>query len=155
MSNDPNDIKALTPAHLFVGIPFLGLNKRRSEPQEKKLPERYRLLEKMKLSFWKSWSRDCLASLQIRKKWFQGDSGMGADDLVLIAEDNLPALQGKLGRITVTYRGNDNLIRVVKLKTTSGELMRPVVKLRKLQLNSQNPQIATRVEEPSKVEVCT
>ena len=134
MSNDPNDIKALTPDHFVVGKPLLGFNERRNQPQEKeKLPERYRLL---KLSSWTSWSRDHLASLQISKKWYQGDSGMGKDNLLLIAEYNLPALQWKLGRIIETYSWNDNLIRVVKLKTTSGELMRPVVKLRKLPLNS-------------------
>ena len=59
MSNDPNDIKALTPAHFLIGMPPLALNERRSEPQEEEnLPECYRLQEKMKLSFWKSWSRD-------------------------------------------------------------------------------------------------
>ena len=70
----------------------------------------------------------------------------GKDDLVLIAEDNLPALQWKLGRIIETYCGNDNLIRVIKHKTTSGELMRTVVKLwklplkiRKLQFELKNP----------------
>ena len=57
MSNDSNEIKALTPAHFLVGKPLLGFNERRSEAQEEeKLPERYRLLEKMKLLFWKSWS---------------------------------------------------------------------------------------------------
>ena len=71
---------------------------------------------------------------------------MGKYDLVLIAEENLPALQWKLGRTIETYSGNDNLIQVVKLKTTSGELIRPVVKLPKLPLSSKNPQIANRVE---------
>ena len=156
MSNDHSDIKALTPVHCLVGKPLLRFNEQQSEPQdEQKLPERYRLLEKMKLSFWKSWSRDYLESLQIRKKWYREYSGMEKLDRVLIAVDNLRPLQWKLGRIIETYSGNDNLIRVVKLKTTSGELMRAVVNLRKLPPNSQSPQIFNRVEEPSKVEVFT
>ena len=155
MSNDPNDTKALTPAHFLIVKPLLGFNERRSEPQEEeKLPERNRILEKMKLSFWRSWSRNYLASLQIRKNRYQGDSGMGKDDLVLIAQDNLPAFLLRLGRFIETYSGN-NLIRVVKLKITSGELMRAVVTLRKLPLNSQNSQFGNRVEGPSKVEVAT
>ena len=64
MSNVPSDMKALTATHFRVGNLSLGFNERRSQPQDEEiLPERYRLLEEMKLSFWKSWSRDCLASL--------------------------------------------------------------------------------------------
>ena len=84
------------------------------------------------------------------------DSGMSKDDLVLITEDNPPTLQWNLGGIIESYSGNNNLIRVVNSKTTGGELMRPVVKLRKLPLNSQSPQIiANGLEEPSTVEVST
>ena len=54
---------------------------------------RHRLLEKMKFSFWKSWHRDYLVTLQIRKKWLSNGPTFAVGDLGLIAEDNQRPLQ--------------------------------------------------------------
>ena len=92
---------------------------------------RHRLLE-MKFSFWKSWHRDYLVTLQIRKKWLSNGPTFAVEDLVLIAEDIQRPLQWKLGSITELYSGNDSVNRVAEVITDAGMLVRPVVKLRKL-----------------------
>ena len=60
-------------------------------------------------------------------------------DMVVIAEDNQPPLVWKLGRIIESYDGNDEVNRVFKVKTATGYLIRPVVKLRKLVLDNSVP----------------
>ena len=57
-------------------------------------------------------------------------------DLVLLAEDNQAPLQWKTGPIQETYPGYDDVVRVVKVKTATGQLIRPVAKLRKLPLST-------------------
>ena len=61
---------------------------------------------------------------------------MRIGDLVLLVEDNQAPLQWKTGRIQETYPGNDDIVRVVKVKTATGQLIRPVAKLRKLPLST-------------------
>ncbi len=64
-------------------------------------------------------------------------------DLVLLAEDNEAPLQGKLARIVETYAGNDDIVRVCKVKTSNSTLIRPVVELRKLPIDVSLESAAT------------
>ena len=41
------------------------------------------------------------------------------------------------GRFIETYNGNDDIVRVCKIKTATSELIRPVVKFRKLPIDSR------------------
>ena len=59
-------------------------------------------------------------------------------DLVLIAEDDIPPLRWQMARIEKLYTGNDDISRVVKLKTSNGNLIRPVVKIRRLPIQNAN-----------------
>ena len=78
------------------------------------------------------WKRDYLVHLQIRKRWFKDGERVSVGDMVLVAEDNQPPLCWKLGRVIAAFEGNDNVNRVVKVKTIQSAIVRPVVKLRKL-----------------------
>ena len=66
------------------------------------------------------------------KKWLLKGPEIAIGDLVLLAEDNEAPLQWKIGRVTEVYKGNDNIVRVCKVKTQNSSFMRPIVKLRKL-----------------------
>ena len=135
MSNDPTDLSPLTPGHFLIGSPLLSLPERETDDATP-LPIRIQLIKKIQDDFWKRWKRDYLVTLQIRKKWFSTGPDMRIGDLVLLAEDNQAPLQWKIGRIQETYPGNDDIVRVVKVKTATGQLIRPVAKLRKLPLST-------------------
>ena len=92
---------------------------------------RLKLLEKLNSSYWKSWHRDYLVTLQIRKRWLTSRPEFAIGDLVLIAEDNQPPLHWKMARVVDLYSGNDEINRVAKVKTINGTLMRAIIKLRK------------------------
>ena len=93
---------------------------------------RFRLIQQIQKDFWDAWKRDYLVTLQVRKKWFTNGPEINRHDLVLIADDDLKPLQWKTDRVVELYSGNDDITRVVKLKTSTGEMIRPVIKLRKL-----------------------
>ena len=129
LSNDPNDLAPLTPAHFLIGSSF---NPVPTSNLQLPLNTRFRLIQQIQKDFWDAWKRDYLVTLQVRKKWFTNGPEINRDDLVLIADDDLKPLQWKTGRVVELYSGNDNITRVVKLKTSTGEMIRPVIKLRKL-----------------------
>ena len=67
-----------------------------------------------------------------RSKWCKEGFQFSVNDVVLIKDDNTPPTKWLMGRIVATYPGKDNITRVVKVKTTKNEIIRPVVKLVKL-----------------------
>ena len=130
LSNDPNDLQALTPGH------FLTLSPLGSPPDADLISHptnrlsRWQLLQKLHQSFWSRWHREYLHTLQQRHKWNNIDvASPTVGSLVLIKEDNVPPLLWPLGRIIELHPGSDGRVRVVTLRTTKGILTRPIVKL--------------------------
>ena len=137
LSSDPTDPTALTPAHFLIGDTMLSLPQEDTEKLSIKL--RYKLIQKLQSDFWKSWRRDYLTILRIRMKWFNDGPKMRIGDLVLLADDNEAPLQWKTGKVIEVYPGNDDVVRVCKVKTPHSTFVRPVVKLRKLPLDCHTP----------------
>lgn len=54
---------------------------------------------------------------------------MQQGDLVLVKEDNVPPGRWAMGRVLELHPGEDGYVRVVTLKTQTGNFKRPVVKL--------------------------
>ena len=92
-------------------------------------------LKRLIFLFWKRWSSEYLTTLQVRRKWNRdGTSNLEEGDIVFVTDEITPPLQWPLGRILEAYRGQNNICRVVKVKTARGEYVKPVIKLRKLPL---------------------
>ena len=142
LSNDPNDLQALTPSHFLTGSTLNGLP---DPPDNHCMPltRRWSLVQSISNDFWKRWSTEYLPMLQRRDKWTKDESCLNINDLVLLAEDNTLPLQWVLGRVTNLIPGSDGIVRVVDVKTSRGVLRRPVVKLRVL-MNSEVDTDASR-----------
>ena len=54
---------------------------------------------------------------------------MKPGDLVMVVERDIPRGKWPLARVLETYPGNDSRTRIVKIKTATGNLIRPVSKL--------------------------
>ncbi|RVE40748.1 hypothetical protein evm_014603 [Chilo suppressalis] len=92
------------------------------------------MLQKLHQNVWARWHLEYLSTLQQRNKWYRESETLNLNDLVFIKDENAPPLHWKLGRVLELYKGKDNVVRSVKLRTQSGELVRPAIKLYKLPL---------------------
>ncbi|KAG5877849.1 hypothetical protein JTB14_007245 [Gonioctena quinquepunctata] len=90
---------------------------------------RFELTQRIQTDFWKRFKREYLQTLQQRGKWFDPAIPPELGSLVLINDGNVPPCEWKMGRILALYPGDDNVARVATVKTSSGELKRPLVKL--------------------------
>ncbi|XP_063931166.1 uncharacterized protein LOC135143218 [Zophobas morio] len=137
LSNDPNDLVALTPAHFLIGGPLTA-------PVEEDLRDlptnrliRFQLLEKMRQDVWKRWSNEYLHQLQTRYKWRNVPALKPAKgDLVVVREASTPPQQWPLGRIEELHPGKDGQCRVVTIKTMRGVFKRPLTKICVLPMDS-------------------
>ncbi|XP_063233612.1 uncharacterized protein LOC134537270 [Bacillus rossius redtenbacheri] len=129
LSNNPNDMAALTPSHFLVlGPPALVPEPDLSHLKLNRL-SRWQLIQQAHQSFWKRWHQDYLQQLQQRPKSLTDQDILSVGTLVLIKDPNLPPLCWKLGRIVKTFPGSDGVVRVAEVKTQQGTFLRPVVKL--------------------------
>lgn len=132
LSSDPSDLEVLTPGHFLIGQPLLALPERDLCEVSVHRLRRWQLLQQITQSFWKRWHREYLHTLQQRGRWLKSEQNLQVGDLVVIVEPNLPPLQWRMARVTKLYPGTDGAVRVVDVKTATGSLQRPVVKLCKL-----------------------
>lgn len=128
LSSDPNDLQALTPGHFLIGAPLVAL----PEPNFTDIPDnrlsQWQLMQAFMQRIWKRWEQEYLHTLQERLKWAKPTRNLQIGDLVLVHQDT-PSLVWPLARVTEITTGNDNIVRVVKLQTQKGTLIRPAVKV--------------------------
>ena len=87
-------------------------------------------------SFWKLWTEEYLKNLPRVVPKFKDKFTLQNGSMVLMENDNLPRLQWPLGRVIEMMPGKDEKIRTVRVKTTTGEYLRPVQKLYHLEMLS-------------------
>ncbi|UYV64056.1 hypothetical protein LAZ67_2006415 [Cordylochernes scorpioides] len=126
VSNDPNDLTALTPGHFLIGNAIR--HDAESDYSTLNLRSRWDLIQPQRDYFWNRWSCEYLHQLQERRKWRTSHPDVNIGDLVMFKEQNKP-LQWKLARIVQIFPGEDDHVRVVLLRTPKGLLKRPITKI--------------------------
>ncbi|UYV62714.1 hypothetical protein LAZ67_2001673 [Cordylochernes scorpioides] len=134
LTDDPEDLNALTAGHFLIGMPLTAVPSLVREGGSS-LKGRWLLVEQIKTDFWKRWSCEYFSRLQNRPKWLKPVDNIKIGTLVLLKEDNLPPLKWRMGRINQVYPGEDGLVRVVSVKTADGDLRRAVAKVCPLPLD--------------------
>ncbi|XP_041452039.1 uncharacterized protein LOC121405436 [Drosophila obscura] len=123
------DLTYLSPAHFLIGRPFTTI----PEGDLSHLPinrlDYWQHLQAMYQGFWKRWHQEYLTSLQQRHKWNNKQRNISVDNVVLVKDSNLPPAAWILARVLEAHPGPDGLVRAVKLKTSTGEMTRPISKL--------------------------
>ncbi|XP_046396398.1 uncharacterized protein LOC124163497 isoform X1 [Ischnura elegans] len=126
LSDDPNDIQALTPAHFLIQSSSYLI----PEPAliEENIPtlKRWQMVQQMLQHYWRRWSREYLQSLQQRQKWATSTPNIKAGDLVIACNDNTPPARWQLARVIKVHPGDDGYVRVVTIQTANSVLKRPV-----------------------------
>ncbi len=128
ISEDVMDPSPLTPNHLLLlrGNPNLSLGASKCNDIYR---SRWRHVQSLGDQFWKQWTRQYLPQLQRRTKWLVKQRNMKVGDLVLMLDENTPRSLWPLALVIAVNEGRDGLVRSLRLKTKSSELVRPVTKV--------------------------
>lgn len=130
LSDDPNDMQALTPGHFLVGEPMvLPIGFAIGSESDSIGVKLFKQREKMLEHFWKRWSTEYLSTLQERKKWRRERESLKIGQLVLLANENHPPAAWAMGRIVELKVSKDGMVRNVVVQTPSSRFTRPVQKI--------------------------
>ena len=91
--------------------------------------KRWRRVQFLANQFWCRWRKEYVPLLQERSKWTKRHDDLHVGDIVLVADDLLPRCQWSYGRIMDTYPSDDQLVRKVKVRTSTSVFDRPITKL--------------------------
>jgi len=124
LSNSPDDLEALTPAHFLIGRSLATV----PMPQEAITNpiQNYRLLAAHVQNFWRRWQSEYLGSLLSRPKWRLRRTSVRVGDMVIVREKTLPPSQWRLGRVLGVLPGRDDLNRVITIRTKEGWIKRAI-----------------------------
>lgn len=134
MGDDPNDLTALTP-NMFIrdieefGTPDLD----QLERSVKKLTQRAVYRQKLRDDLNKRFRSEYLGMLKNRKAKNRNQLKVG--DIVFIEKENYKRLEWPLGRVLEVFPGKDGQVRVIKLKTSKENIIRPVQRLFPLEVD--------------------
>lgn len=129
LSTDPSDFTALTPGHFLIGDALTAMPQESMASYQQNRLTRYQHLTQLLQHFWSRWSLEYLNQLQQRTKWKTLKPELiHPGTMVVLKDENSPPLKWKLGRIVQCFPGEDNIVRVVNVKTSSGVFKRPVAK---------------------------
>lgn len=125
LSSSPSDLYPLTPGHFLIGRPLQALPSPCLQAANANRLDRFRRLEQVRQHFWKRWSHEYIAELQMRAKWrVKSGEALEIGDLVILKEDNTPPLYWRLGRIEGLFPGSDGVTRVADIYTARGTVRR-------------------------------
>lgn len=130
MSSEPTDLRVLTPGHFLIGKPLNTIPSDDFTDVPTNRLSVWQHVQKLKIDVWKRWSQEYLTEMNVRSKWFKGESEkLKVGKLVVLREENLPPLRWSLGRIVEVHPGDDGVIRVVTVRTEKGMFKRGVRKI--------------------------
>jgi hypothetical protein len=138
LSNDPNDPSYLSPGNFLIGAPLTSLPEPDFTNATMNSLSRWQQVQRFHQQLWKRWSSDYLNSLQQRSKWRNKQPHLQPGMFVLLREDNVPPMSWKLAIIIEIFPGPVGHVRVVTVKTSSGQFKRPIHKLVLLPVERNN-----------------
>ncbi|XP_070570536.1 uncharacterized protein [Ptychodera flava] len=129
LSEDLNDLEALTPNHLLMLKPKQALPPGLFQKNDNYVRRRWRQVQYLADIFWKRWMKEYLPLLQERQKWLEIRRNLNVGDVVLIVDNTAPRNSWSMGRITEVMKDKKGLVRFAEVKTRTTTLRRPVDKL--------------------------
>ncbi|XP_055838811.1 uncharacterized protein LOC129906873 [Episyrphus balteatus] len=97
MSDNPNDLMALTPGHFIIGEPLTNPIDPVANTLEVNPSKQFKVISNIQKVFWKRWHVEYLNELQQRHKWQRKHENLRPGTLVIIKEDNCPVMKWPLG----------------------------------------------------------
>ncbi|XP_065081034.1 uncharacterized protein LOC135703683 [Ochlerotatus camptorhynchus] len=132
------DQEALTPNHFLLGSSN-GDKIRPDEPINSPavLRSSWKLAQAITNEFWSRWVKEYLPVITRRGKWFEEVRDIAIGDLVLVVSGTVRD-QWTRGRVEEVIPGRDGRVRQALVRTASGVLRRPAVKLAVLDVSESS-----------------
>lgn len=130
MSDDPNDLLPLTPAHFILAKPILPqpITENVADWPENRLTI-WGKRQKLQQQIWMRWHDEYLSEKQVRTKWYSIKDNLKIGDMVIVRKENTPPAMWVIGRVVKVFTGKDGFVRSAVIKTPTGNLERPINKL--------------------------
>lgn len=130
LSEDPNDIVALTPAHFLISSTMHAMPESDlGQIPLNRLVDHYQKLQGIYQHFWHHWRREYLQELQRDTKTCHPNTDLHPGRLVVLMDEHQMPVKWPLARIISVHPGKDKLVRVVSLRTSRGIIVRPVTRI--------------------------
>ena len=128
VSPEATDVDALTPNHFLLGTASSTLPSHfRPEIDHRRQNVRAQAYSD---AIWNRWLKEYVPHLNRRSEWFQSsDRHLKTGDLVWLVEPTAPRGHYPLGRVVKLNYGTDTIARSAEVKTSTGNVVRSVVKL--------------------------
>ena len=126
---DSDNVEVLTPGHFLIGKPIESLPDTSLSYRALPLLHRWRLCQSVVRNFWQRWSVEYVTSLRRLTKWQHPTRNVQVGDIVVLQEDNLVPTKWPLARVIETHVGNDKLVHVATIRTSTGTYKRPTNKM--------------------------
>ncbi|XP_024877306.1 uncharacterized protein LOC112458103 [Temnothorax curvispinosus] len=137
LSDDPEDVSALTPGHFLIGGPLTTIPEPSLIDLATSRLSRWQLIQQRVQHFWAQWSAHYLQRQQAISKWHHPNNHIKVGSIVLLTDERSPPCKWPLARVTALHPGKDGLTRVVTLKTATTTLTRPSAKLAILPISTE------------------
>ncbi|XP_071577903.1 uncharacterized protein [Temnothorax nylanderi] len=139
VSTDPSDLEVLSPGHFLTMEPLVSVPTHDVTPLQINRLSRWQLIQRIHQDFWKRWHHEYLNTLQQRPKWWNSINQIAVGSLVLIKDANMSPLRWKRGRVEALHPGSDGVLRVATVRVADGSIVRPLVKLCPLPMDTVPP----------------
>ena len=142
ISDDIRDVQPLTPSQLVRGynlrlFPTSIDNDIINDPtfgSKDHLNKAFLRRSNLVKNFWLRWRHEYLTSLRERYSYKNNSTFPTTSGQVVLVYDETPRINWKMGVVTELFKGRDEHIRSVAVKTASGIIKRPVTKLYPLEI---------------------
>lgn len=130
LTDDPDDLNVLTPAHFLIGSSLSTIPEPSLETEKISRLSRWQLTRQMIESFWTHWTKEYLQRYLSIYKWNRTSPPLTEGTLVLVVDDErYPPSKWPLGRIIKLHSGKDGQVRVVTIRTQTSNFKRLIIKL--------------------------
>ena len=128
VSPEATDLDALTPNHFLLGTASSTLPSHFCPEIDHR--KRYVQAQTYLAAICNRWFKEYVPNLNRRSKWcMPSDQDLNTGDLVWLVEPTTPRRHYQLGHLVKLNNGNDAIARSAEVNTSTGNIVRPVVKL--------------------------
>lgn len=145
---ESEDQEALTPNHFLLGsssgvkiLPTASVDNRAT------LRSSWKLAQFISEEFWRRWVKEYLPVINRRCKWFVETRDLEVGDLVMVV-NGASRGQWLRGRVQQVFAGKDGRVRQALVRTSTGVLRRPAVKLAVLDILDKGKPNPTESQAP-------